>query len=95
MRSGGGSSSRGAVSNGSAISGVPRISVSGRTVRGRDEMRAQREEVEAAEAEGVVVGILGDGVASSVRPDPQAKALAEVVRAQPVNVPKVLLPAAG
>jgi hypothetical protein len=41
----------------------------------------------------VVVGILGDGVASSVRPDPQAKALAEVVRAQPVNVPKDLLPA--
>lgn len=39
----------------------------------------------------VVGGILGDGVASSVRPDPQAKALAEIVRAQPVNVPKDLL----
>jgi hypothetical protein len=35
----------------------------------------------------VVVGILGEGVASSVRPDPQAKGLAEYVRAQLVDVP--------
>ena len=35
----------------------------------------------------VVVGILGEGVASSVRPDPQAKGLAELVRAQLVDVP--------
>jgi hypothetical protein len=35
----------------------------------------------------VVVGILGEGVASSVRPDPQAKGLAEFVRAQLVDVP--------
>ncbi len=39
----------------------------------------------------VVVGLLGEGVASSVRPDPQAKGLAEAVRAQVVDVPVSLL----
>jgi hypothetical protein len=39
----------------------------------------------------VVVGLLGEGVASSVRPDPQAKGLAEQLRAQPVDVPASLL----
>jgi hypothetical protein len=39
----------------------------------------------------VAVGLLGEGVASSVRPDPQAKALAEVLRAQVLDVPTRLL----
>lgn len=39
----------------------------------------------------VVVGILGDGVASSTRPDAQAKALAEYVRSRTVPVPRRLL----
>jgi len=39
----------------------------------------------------VVVGLLGEGVASSVRPDPQAKSLAEHVRSQLVEVPLELL----
>ena len=39
----------------------------------------------------VVVGILGEGVASSVRPDPQAKGLAELVRAQLIDLPVSLL----
>jgi len=39
----------------------------------------------------VVVGILGEGVASSVRPDPQAKGLAELVRAQLIDIPRSLL----
>jgi hypothetical protein len=39
----------------------------------------------------VVVGLLGEGVAASVRPDPQAKGLAEHLRAQPVDVPVVLV----
>jgi hypothetical protein len=39
----------------------------------------------------VVVGLLGEGVASSTRPDPQAKGLAEHVRAQVVDIPVTLL----
>jgi hypothetical protein len=39
----------------------------------------------------VVVGILGDGVASSTRYDPQAKGLAEYVRSRVVPVPTHLL----
>ena len=39
----------------------------------------------------VVVGLLGEGVASSVRPDPQAKALAEELRARHVDIPISLL----
>jgi hypothetical protein len=39
----------------------------------------------------VVVGLLGEGVASSVRPDPQAKAVGEQLRAQVLPVPVQLL----
>jgi hypothetical protein len=39
----------------------------------------------------VFVGILGEGVASSTRPDPQAKGLAEYVRSRVVDVPCALL----
>jgi hypothetical protein len=41
----------------------------------------------------VVIGILGEGVASSTRPDPQAKGLGEYVRSRLVDVPKSLLTA--
>ncbi|MFP5070130.1 acyclic terpene utilization AtuA family protein [Pseudonocardia nantongensis] len=39
----------------------------------------------------VVHGLLGDGVASSVRPDPQAKGLGEYLRSRLVDVPEALL----
>jgi hypothetical protein len=39
----------------------------------------------------VFVGILGEGVASSTRPDPQAKGLAEYMRSRVVDVPCALL----
>jgi hypothetical protein len=39
----------------------------------------------------VVHGILGDGVASSTRPDPQAKGLGEYLRSRMVDVPEALL----
>jgi hypothetical protein len=39
----------------------------------------------------VIVGLLGEGVASSVRLDPQAKALGEYLRAKIVDVPQALL----
>ncbi|HEY3735799.1 MAG TPA: acyclic terpene utilization AtuA family protein [Jatrophihabitans sp.] len=39
----------------------------------------------------VVVGILGEGVASSTRPDPQAKGLGEFVRSRCVEIPTRLL----
>jgi hypothetical protein len=39
----------------------------------------------------VVVGLLGEGVAASTRPDPQAKGLGEVLRACVVEVPEALL----
>lgn len=39
----------------------------------------------------VVVGLLGEGVASSVRPDPQAKSLGEWLRARTVELPEALL----
>jgi hypothetical protein len=39
----------------------------------------------------VIVGLLGEGVASSVRLDPQAKALGEYLRARVVDVPSSLL----
>jgi len=41
----------------------------------------------------VVVGLLGEGVASSTRPDPQAKSLGEYLRSRLVEVPTDLLPA--
>jgi len=39
----------------------------------------------------VVRGLLGDGVAASLRPDPQAKSLGEYLRARLVPVPVALL----
>ncbi len=39
----------------------------------------------------VVHGILGDGVASSTRPDPQAKGLGEYLRSRIVDIPEALL----
>ncbi|MCH7810284.1 MAG: exopolyphosphatase, partial [Chloroflexi bacterium] len=39
----------------------------------------------------VVVGLLGEGVSSSTRPDPQAKSLGEYLRAKLVDLPKELL----
>lgn len=39
----------------------------------------------------VIVGLLGEGVASSTRPDPQAKALGEYVRSRLANIPTSLL----
>ena len=39
----------------------------------------------------VVVGLLGEGVSSSTRPDPQAKSLGEYLRAKIVDLPKALL----
>ncbi len=40
----------------------------------------------------VVVGLLGEGVASSTRPDPQAKGLGEYLRSRVVDVPLDLVP---
>jgi hypothetical protein len=39
----------------------------------------------------VARGLLGEGVAASTRPDPQAKSLGELLRAQEVDVPEALL----
>lgn len=41
----------------------------------------------------VVHGVLGAGVASSTRPDPQAKGLGEYLRSRLVDVPAALVPA--
>jgi hypothetical protein len=41
----------------------------------------------------VVVGLLGEGVASSTRPDPQAKGLGEYLRSKLVDIPNDLLDA--
>jgi hypothetical protein len=41
----------------------------------------------------VVHGLLGEGVASSTRPDPQAKSLGEFLRARSVEIPATLLSA--
>ena len=40
----------------------------------------------------VVVGLLGEGVASSTRPDPQAKGLGEYLRSRIVDIPIHLAP---
>lgn len=40
----------------------------------------------------VAVGLLGQGVSSSTRPDPQAKAVGEELRAQHLDIPTHLLP---
>ena len=39
----------------------------------------------------VVVGVLGEGVAASTRPDPQAKGLGEYLRSRHVDIPAALL----
>jgi hypothetical protein len=39
----------------------------------------------------VLVGLLGDGVAASARPDPQAKGLGEYLRSRLVDIPASLL----
>ena len=39
----------------------------------------------------VVVGLLGEGVSSSIRPDPQAKSLGEYLRSRVVDLPEELL----
>ncbi|TNC29757.1 acyclic terpene utilization AtuA family protein [Amycolatopsis alkalitolerans] len=39
----------------------------------------------------VIVGILGDGVASATRPDPQAKGLGEYLRSRVVDIPESVL----
>jgi hypothetical protein len=39
----------------------------------------------------VIVGLLGEGVASSIRPDAQAKSLGEWLRARVVEIPQALL----
>ncbi|MDA8323683.1 MAG: DUF1446 domain-containing protein [Actinomycetota bacterium] len=41
----------------------------------------------------VIAGLLGDGVAASTRPDPQAKGLGEYLRSRLVDIPVRLLPA--
>jgi len=43
----------------------------------------------------VVVGLLGEGVASSTRPDPQAKGLGEYLRSRYVDIPAALLAETG
>jgi len=43
----------------------------------------------------VVVGLLGEGVASSTRPDPQAKGLGEYLRSRAVDLPADLVPDAS
>ena len=40
----------------------------------------------------VIRGLLGEGVASSARTDPQAKTLAEYFRARVADLPRKLLP---
>ena len=40
----------------------------------------------------VVVGLLGDGVASATRPDPQAKGLGEYIRSRHVDLPAEFAP---
>jgi hypothetical protein len=39
----------------------------------------------------VIAGLLGEGVAASARPDPQAKGLGEYLRSRTVDVPAQLL----
>jgi hypothetical protein len=39
----------------------------------------------------VIVGLLGEGVASSTRPDPQAKGLGEYLRSRCAEIPAALL----
>ena len=43
----------------------------------------------------VVVGLLGEGVAASTRPDPQAKGLGEYLRSRTAEIPASLLGRGG
>ncbi|MBW0093651.1 DUF1446 domain-containing protein [Pseudonocardia sp. KRD-184] len=57
------------------------------------DLRIERYELPALRAINVVVhGLLGAGVASTARPDPQAKGLGEYLRSRIVDVPAALLP---
>ena len=57
-----------------------------------DRLRIERFELPNLRALNVVVhGLLGDGVASSTRPDPQAKGLGEYLRSRLVDAPEALL----
>jgi hypothetical protein len=40
----------------------------------------------------VIIGLLGNGVADTTRPDPQAKGLAEYIRSRYVDLPAGLVP---
>jgi hypothetical protein len=39
----------------------------------------------------VIIGLLGEGVAASTRPDPQAKGLGEYIRSRYLDIPESLL----
>ena len=43
----------------------------------------------------VIIGLLGEGVAASTRPDPQAKGLGEYLRSRTVDIPAALLGRGG
>jgi hypothetical protein len=43
----------------------------------------------------VIIGLLGEGVAASTRPDPQAKGLGEYLRSRTAKIPAALLGRAG
>jgi hypothetical protein len=43
----------------------------------------------------VIVGLLGEGVAASTRPDPQAKGLGEYLRSRTAEIPAALLDRGG
>ena len=56
------------------------------------DLRIDRHELANLRAVNLVLhGLLGEGVASSTRPDPQAKGLGEWLRARVVDVPRQLL----
>ena len=60
------------------------------------DLAVERHELENLRALNFVVhGLLGEGVASSTRPDPQAKSLGEYLRARLVDIPVHLLDGAG
>lgn len=58
------------------------------------QLRVKRFDLPNLRALNVVVhGLLGEGVASSARPDPQAKGLGEYLRSRIVDIPQSLLSA--
>ena len=60
-------------------------------LRDRAAVLAEAAERDRATTPGPLHGLLGDGVASSTRPDPQAKGLGEYLRSRVVDVPEELL----